>query len=63
MGQEDGESSENSKSKDFSESKSKKEDPSKGSKEKVGASQGKSVPGSKDGVSVRQNFVYTKTFS
>ncbi|MDX2348344.1 MAG: hypothetical protein QNK38_05810 [Nitrospirota bacterium] len=63
MGQEDGESSENSKSKNFSESKSKKEDPSKGSKEKVGAPQGKSAPDPKDGVSVRQNFVYTKTFS
>ena len=63
MGQEDGEAAGGSKSKDFSESKSKKEDPSKGSKEKVGAAQGKSGPSSKDGVSVRQNFVYTKTFS
>ena len=63
MGQEDGEAASGSKSKDLSESKSKKEDPSKGSKEKVGAAQGKSGPGSKDGVSVRQNFVYTKTFS
>lgn len=62
-GQEDGESSENAKSKDFSESKSKKEDPTKGTKEKPAAPQGKSAPGSKDGVSVRQNFVYTKTFS
>lgn len=63
MGQEDGESSDNSKSKNLSESKSKKEDPSKGSKEKVSAPQGKSAPDPKDGVSVRQNFVYTKTFS
>ena len=63
MGQEDGESSDNSKSKNFSDSKSKKEDPSKGTKEKAGAPQGKSAPDPKDGVSVRQNFVYTKTFS
>jgi hypothetical protein len=63
MGQEDGESSDNSKSKNFSDSKSKKEESSKGSKEKAGAPQGKSAPDPKDGVSVRQNFVYTKTFS
>jgi hypothetical protein len=63
MGQEDGESAGNSKSKDSSDSKLKKEDPSKGSKEKAGTPQGKAAPGSKDGVSVRQNFVYTKTFS
>ena len=63
MGQEDGESTGGSKSKDFSESKSKKDDVSKGSKEKAGVPQGKSGPGPKDGVSVRQNFVYTKTFS
>jgi hypothetical protein len=63
MGQEDGESSPGPKSKGFSDSKAKKDDPSKGSKEKEGAVPGKSGPGSKDGVSVRQNFVYTKTFS
>jgi len=63
MGQEDGDSAGDSKSKDFPDSKAKKEDSSKGSKEKVGTAQGKPGPGSKDGVSVRQNFVYTKTFS
>lgn len=63
MGQEDGESAGGSKSKDSPDSKAKKEDPSKGSKVKVGTAQGKPGPGSKDGVSVRQNFVYTKTFS
>ena len=63
MGQEDGESNENSKSKTSSESKSKKEEPTKGSKEKAGAPQGKPASDPKDGVSVRQNFVYTKTFS
>ncbi len=66
MGQEEGDSagSSTSKDKDLPETKSKKEDPSKSStKEKAGTAQGKSGPGSKDGVSVRQNFVYTKTFS
>ena len=63
MGQEEGESTSGSKGKDFPEPKSKKEEPGKGSKDKAGTAQGKSGPGSKDGVSVRQNFVYTKTFS
>lgn len=65
MGQEEGDSAGSSTSKDLpeTETKSKKEDPSKSSKEKAGTAQGKSGPGSKDGVSVRQNFVYTKTFS
>lgn len=63
MGQEDGESTGDPKNKDFSDPKPKKEDPAKSSKEKVGVPQGKSGPGAKDGVSVRQNFVYTKTFS
>ena len=59
-GQEEGETNGGGKSKDFSETKSKKEDfPKGGGKEKNGNSQGKS----KDGVNVRQNFVYTKTFS
>jgi len=63
-GQEDGDSTTESKSKDSPESKAKKEDSPKGSKEKAPAPpQGKSGQGSKDGVSVRQNFVYTKTFS
>ena len=45
-------------------SKSKKEEFPKGVKEKVPAPQGKAGAGqTKDGVSVRQNFVYTKTFS
>ena len=65
MGQEEGESAGSSTSQDLpeTETKPKKEDPSKSSKEKVGTAQGKPGPGSKDGVSVRQNFVYTKTFS
>jgi hypothetical protein len=63
MGQEDGESNGGAKPKEFADSKAKKDDLAKGSKEKAGAPQGKSSPGSKDGVSVRQNFVYTKTFS
>lgn len=63
MGQEDGESAENSKLEDPPESKSKKEEPAKASKGKVEAPQGKSGPSPKEGTSVRQNFVYTKTFS
>jgi len=63
MGQEDGESAESPNSKEPAESKSKKEEPAKASKEKVEATQGKSGPAPKEGVSVRQNFVYTKTFS
>ena len=63
MGQEDGESAGSSKSKDSLDSKAKKEDPSKGAKEKMETTEGKQGAGSKDGVSVRQNFVYTKTFS
>ncbi len=63
MGQEEGDAAGSSRPKDFPETKPTKEDPSKSSKEKAGPVQGKSGPGSKDGVSVRQNFVYTKTFS
>ncbi len=63
MGQEDGVSISSSKSEESSETKVKKEDPPKGAKEKVGASQGKSGSETKEGTSVRQNFVYTKTFS
>jgi len=63
MGQEDGESTGGPKTKEFSDPKAKKEDAAKGSKEKAVTPQGKSGPGAKDGVSVRQNFVYTKTFS
>ena len=63
MGQEDGEHG-SSKPKELSEAKSKKEDFPKEAKEKVPAPQGKASPDkAKDGVSVRQNFVYTKTFS
>ncbi len=55
-GQEEGETNGEGKSKDFPAGKSKKEDFPKGEgKEKNGKS--------KDGVNVRQNFVYTKTFS
>lgn len=63
MGQEDGEPVGSPKSKDSPDSKAKKEEPSKGTKEKPEPVEGKPGPGSKDGVSVRQNFVYTKTFS
>ncbi len=67
MGQEDGESadnsSKNSKSKEPQESKSQKEEPVKASKEKVEPPQSKSGASPKEGTSVRQNFVYTKTFS
>ncbi len=44
-------------------SESTKEESPKGAKDKAAAAQGKPNAGSKDGVSVRQNFVYTKTFS
>ena len=63
MGQEEGESSVSSKSQNSSDSKAKKEDSSRGAKEKVETGEGTQGSGSKDGVSVRQNFVYTKTFS
>lgn len=63
MGQEDGESASSSKSKDLPESKAKKEDPPKGTKEKVETVAEKPGPAAKEGTSVRQNFVYTKTFS
>ncbi|MCA9481907.1 MAG: hypothetical protein KC545_16300, partial [Nitrospira sp.] len=64
MGQEDGENG-SSKPKEFSESKAKKEEFPKEAKEKVSAPpSAKPTSGqAKDGVSVRQNFVYTKTFS
>jgi hypothetical protein len=65
MGQEEGKSAGNSQSKDPVEPKSKKEEPEKISKEKVDTPQpqGKSSSNAKEGTSVRQNFVYTKTFS
>ena len=63
MGQEEGEPNSSPKSKESSASKAQKEEPPKNSKEKASAPQGKPGAGSKDGVSVRQNFVYTKTFS
>ncbi len=62
-GQDDGESGSEVKSKDHTEPKPKKDEPAKGTKDKNVAPQGKVNPNSKDGVSVRQNFVYTKTFS
>ncbi len=49
--------------KDTSEPKPKKEETPKATKEKEAPAQGKPGPAPKDGVSVRQNFVYTKTFS
>ncbi len=48
---------------DNQEPKPQKEEPSKASKEKAETPQAKPGPAPKDGVSVRQNFVYTKTFS
>jgi hypothetical protein len=48
---------------EFPELKAKKDEMAKGIKEKAPAPQGKPAVGGKDGVSVRQNFVYTKTFS
>jgi len=63
MGQEEGESAGSSKSQDSPDLKTKKDDPSKGAKEKVETGEAKPGSGSKDGVSVRQNFVYTKTFA
>jgi hypothetical protein len=48
---------------EFPELKAKKDEGLKGAKDKVTAPQGKPAPVGKDGVSVRQNFVYTKTFS
>lgn len=62
LGQDDGENG-SQKLKDSGESKGKKEEFPKNAKEKVPAPQGKAAPPGKDGVSVRQNFVYTKTFS
>ena len=62
-GQEDGASTEKSPAQESSEIHRPKAESAKGSKDKGGAAQGKPGAGSKDGVSVRQNFVYTKTFS
>ncbi|MDR4494596.1 MAG: hypothetical protein AB7P17_06110 [Nitrospirales bacterium] len=62
MGQDEGENKVQH-SKEPVDSKSKKEEFPKDSKEKVSAPQGKAAGQTKDGVSVRQNFVYTKTFS
>jgi hypothetical protein len=63
MGQEDGGETAPAKVSEFPELKGKKEEALKGAKDKAPASQGKPAPVGKDGVSVRQNFVYTKTFS
>ena len=63
-GQEEPESTSEAVSNEVQDVKLKKEDSVKDSKDKVSPpSQGKGNPSTKDGVSVRQNFVYTKTFS
>ncbi|MCH7614444.1 MAG: hypothetical protein IH978_01710 [Nitrospinae bacterium] len=59
MGQDENEGNGAQEPKDSPESQSKKEDSGQGSTEKVAAGD----KSGKDGVSVRQNFVYTKTFS
>ena len=63
MGQEECGEAESAKVSEFPELKAKKDEASKGTKDKGAAPQGKPVAAGKDGVSVRQNFVYTKTFS
>jgi hypothetical protein len=63
MGQEEGGEAGAGKVSEFPELRAKKEEALKGTKDKAQAPQGKPAPGGKDGVSVRQNFVYTKTFS
>ena len=63
MGQEECGEVESAKVSEFPELKAKKDEASKGTKDKGAAPQGKPVAAGKDGVSVRQNFVYTKTFS
>ncbi|MEO6202897.1 MAG: hypothetical protein ABIU05_19080, partial [Nitrospirales bacterium] len=62
-GQDEGGESRAAKGSEFSELNANNEEVSKGPKEKGAALQGKPAPVGKDGVSVRQNFVYTKTFS
>jgi hypothetical protein len=61
-GQEEGGEAGAGKVSEFSEPNAKKDEASKGTKDKAATPQGKPAAG-KDGVSVRQNFVYTKTFS
>lgn len=63
MGQEEAGDTGAAKASEFPELKAKKEEVAKGMKDKGPAPQGKLAIGGKDGVSVRQNFVYTKTFS
>ena len=63
MGQEEGGESGAAKVSEFSGVNPSNDEVSKGTKDKVAAPQGKPAAGGKDGVSVRQNFVYTKTFS
>jgi len=63
MGQEEGGETGSAKVSEFPELKNKKDEASKGPKDKVAVPQGKPGAAGKDGVSVRQNFVYTKTFS
>ncbi|WNM63844.1 hypothetical protein [Candidatus Nitrospira neomarina] len=62
-GQDEGGESKAAKGSEFAESNANHEEGSKGPKEKGAAQQGKPAAPGKDGVSVRQNFVYTKTFS
>jgi hypothetical protein len=62
-GQDEGGESKAAKESEFAESNANHEEGAKGPKEKGAAPQGKPAAVGKDGVSVRQNFVYTKTFS
>lgn len=63
MGQEESGEAGAEKISEFPELKAKKDDLSKAPKNQMTALQEKPVVVGKDGVSVRQNFVYTKTFS
>jgi hypothetical protein len=63
MGQEEPVEAGTPKVSEFPELKEKKDETVKKTSDKTAASQGKPASGGKDGVSVRQNFVYTKTFS
>ena len=63
MGQEEGEASGSQKSQYSPDAKAKKGNSLKDAKENVETTEEKQGSDSKDGVSVRQNFVYTKTFS
>ncbi len=62
-GQDEGGESKAAKGSEFAELQANQEEGLKGPKEKGATPQGKPAAVGKDGVSVRQNFVYTKTFS